>query len=126
MLLKCFFLLKVTGVVGRAELLSSLALLWALMSCQAESLCKQMCSVFLCVAATLSKEQGFMAFPLCIFLNVLQRVPVQKIIRNSGHKNALMYLRTDSSRYIGYIVSAMIMLYLRYRLMNGELPVFTR
>lgn len=120
------FTKKVTGVVGRAELLSSLLLLWALMVCQRESWTSQLVSVTLCVASTLAKEQGFMSFALCIFVNASQRMPVQKLIRNGDHKNVFIYLRGDSARYIVYVIPAAVTLFLRYRLMNGELPVFTR
>lgn len=119
---------KVSGVVGRAELLSSFALLWALIFCEGDSRFEQAISVILCVTATLSKEQGFMAFPLCMFVNLIQKLPLQKLLRSSGGcaKYLMANLREDSSRYTAYTFPAVVLLYLRYRLMNGELPVFTR
>ncbi|XP_022702000.1 transmembrane and TPR repeat-containing protein CG4050-like isoform X2 [Varroa jacobsoni] len=116
----------VTGVVGRAELLSALFFLWSLMFCEDDSWTSQSISIVMCILATLSKEQGFMAFPLCILLKVIRRIPLQKLFRSSEHKSILIYLRADSHRYVGYLVAATVLLYARYRLMNGELPVFTR
>ncbi|OQR70395.1 transmembrane and TPR repeat-containing protein 3-like [Tropilaelaps mercedesae] len=116
----------VTGVVGRAELLSGLFLLWSLMFCQSDLWTHRLASVVLCVLATLSKEQGFMAFPLCVLLNVLHRVPLSRLLRGCDHKSVLIYLRADSHAYATYVLPAALLFALRYRLMNGELPVFTR
>ncbi|XP_028967197.1 protein O-mannosyl-transferase TMTC3 [Galendromus occidentalis] len=114
----------VTGVVGRAETMSALFLLWALMAARGKSPRQTATSVTFCLLATLSKEQGFMAFPLCLLVKFLTRVSLRSLF--DAEKKLMSYLKTEYDKDLAYVASAVLLLHLRYRLMKGELPVFAR
>ncbi len=132
----------VTGIVGRAELLSSIFFLLALLSYKRASLSLLNKSLFACALfvtlATFSKEQGITVLGVCFIYEVLivQKLDVCSVIKHfpspfhaystiKFKKCPNVGLRPMSVRTFWLIVIGALLLGLRFSVMSSTLPVFT-
>ena len=120
-----------TGVVGRAELLASLAYLSALLAFQraAHKNSKTtrwtylLGSLVATVAATLCKEQGVTVIAVCVVFEVC----VRNNFHHHGGSGSSKSCLGHSIKRIGVLTLGLIVILLgRIRLMGATLPVFTR
>ena len=116
-----------TGVVGRAELLASLAYLSALLAYQraAHKNSKStrwaylLATLAATIAATLCKEQGVTVIAVCIVFELF--------VRNNFHHGSGRSWIGHAIKRIGVLILGLIFILLaRIRLMGATLPVFTR
>ncbi|ESN89866.1 hypothetical protein HELRODRAFT_116733 [Helobdella robusta] len=135
----------VTGVVGRAELLSSIFffLVLKLFHSSAESnrrnelvqsYVKLLCSIILVAMATLSKEQGITVVAVCCVhelviirkLNLKEIVTVINNVLTFNFKKLPPWFLNTLCR-CGFLVGATcLLLYARIKVMGAQLPVFTK
>ncbi|XP_022251271.1 transmembrane and TPR repeat-containing protein 3-like, partial [Limulus polyphemus] len=131
----------VTGVVGRAETLSSVFFLLAFI---AYTKCMSgkgrntewpllLECVFLMTVATLCKEQGITVVGLCCAYEVFvaQKLRLPDILRISQNLMTSKsppppWLREAVTRMVILVVGALLLLFGRVRVMGAQLPVFTK
>ncbi|KAJ8675843.1 hypothetical protein QAD02_011629, partial [Eretmocerus hayati] len=130
----------VTGVVGRAETLSSLFYLAALVTytkcCRSKRSTgwrSLIMSMFFVFTAMLCKEQGITATAVCVLYEifVVQRVRALDIVLAvksafEGRKIALTWSSEGTKRLTAVTLVTFSLLILRLNVMGSKLPVFTR
>lgn len=130
----------VSGVVGRAEILCSVFFLAAFFSyCKCSKRRSEtnwpylVATVFLTVTAMLCKEQGLTVIAVCIVyeLCIVQKLRPQRTLHLfedvlSGKSSMPTWLRETSRRVVALLLSAIVLLVLRLKVMGGQLPTFTR
>ncbi|KAL2719563.1 protein O-mannosyl-transferase Tmtc3-like isoform X1 [Vespula squamosa] len=130
----------VTGVVGRAETLSSLFYLAALITYNKCCISKKstgwkslILSMFFVFTAMLCKEQGITATAVCVIYEifVVQKVKASDIclaIKSvfDGKKISPTWSSEGTKRLTAVTVVTFILLILRLHIMGSRLPVFTR
>ncbi|RWS11056.1 transmembrane and TPR repeat-containing protein CG4050-like protein [Dinothrombium tinctorium] len=127
----------VTGVVGRAELLSTMFFLFAFhayinatkrrsVTCWSLIL---LC-VILTVLATLCKEQGITVIAVCLFheLFIGQKINLASILQSLKASKTPIPQRIKESflRIIVLVISTLCILVFRLQIMGSQLPVFTK
>ncbi|CAL1282072.1 unnamed protein product [Larinioides sclopetarius] len=120
----------VTGVVGRAEILSSLFYLLTFLSYNSAASKRTStdwfwfgCSLVLVALATFSKEQGITVVGLCCTydLFILHKLRLPDLLKSG--KGRLK----EAGRRIGVLLSwALFLLAVRLKVMSVQLPVFTK
>ncbi|XP_019638100.1 PREDICTED: transmembrane and TPR repeat-containing protein 3-like [Branchiostoma belcheri] len=130
----------VTGVVGRAELLSSLFFLAAFRcytcccrSTKPAGWSYVMYTVLLTSAATLCKEQGITVIGVCCVYDVFiaQRKTIQDLLFTaysllSGKSGLPPWLKSSIARTLLLVLSTACLMLARVKVMGAQLPVFTR
>ncbi|XP_033216961.1 protein O-mannosyl-transferase Tmtc3-like [Belonocnema kinseyi] len=130
----------VTGVVGRAETLSSLFYLAALITYTKCSKSKRstgwqslLLSMFFVFIAMLCKEQGITATAVCVLYEifVVQRVRALDIVLAikstfDGKKISPTWSNEGTKRLMALTVVTFSLLILRLNVMGSKLPIFTR
>ncbi|KAK2149545.1 hypothetical protein LSH36_447g03000 [Paralvinella palmiformis] len=130
----------ITGVVGRAELLSSIFYLLALMSyskCtgyRSNTAWLPLCiTVALVTVAMLCKEQGITVIGVCCVYEVFiaQKMRFDQILSIavswlSKKPNLPVWLRKAMVRAVFLVVVSVCLLLARIKVMGAQLPVFTR
>ncbi|XP_078582550.1 protein O-mannosyl-transferase TMTC3-like [Branchiostoma floridae x Branchiostoma japonicum] len=130
----------VTGVVGRAELLSSIFFLAAFRcyTCCCRSVKPAgwryvIYTVLLTSAATLCKEQGITVIGVCCVYDVFiaQRKTIQDLLFTaytlvSGKSGLPPWLKSSIARNLLLVVSTACLMLARVKVMGAQLPVFTR
>ncbi|XP_043257371.1 protein O-mannosyl-transferase Tmtc3-like isoform X2 [Colletes gigas] len=125
----------VTGVVGRAETLSSLFYLAALITYT--KCCRRwrslILSMFFVFTAMLCKEQGITATAVCVLYEifVIQKVRAMDIFLTlkavfGGKKISLAWTSEGTKRLTALTLVTFSLLILRLHVMGSKLPVFTR
>ncbi len=123
----------VTGVVGRAELISSVFFILALLSYRKAALNNlwwPMIGVGVFVAlATFSKEQGITVLGVCLALElfVIQRINPVALVQGMWHRRQCLPNINFAAAVRTAILVAVgcLLLFLRFRVMGSTLPVFT-
>uniref|UniRef100_T1ITR6 dolichyl-phosphate-mannose--protein mannosyltransferase n=1 Tax=Strigamia maritima TaxID=126957 RepID=T1ITR6_STRMM len=130
----------VTGVVARAELLSSIFFLAAFFAYVKATKAKQtdwtylLATLLLSTVALLCKEQGIMVLTVCIVYEIcvvlkirLQDIPhMLDMVINSSSSAFTHSLREASRRIITLVVFKLFLIVMRLKIMNGQLPTFTK
>ncbi|KAG8188762.1 hypothetical protein JTE90_012233 [Oedothorax gibbosus] len=130
----------VTGIVGRAEILSSLFFLLAFLSyikCsksfQSTDRLQLLCCLFFIVCATLSKEQGITVAGVCCLYEIfvvqkLQLVDFLQIVHvfSMPKTSPPPWLKNMLIRLIVIGCTALCLLIARVKVMGAQLPVFTK
>ncbi|XP_006818380.1 protein O-mannosyl-transferase TMTC3-like [Saccoglossus kowalevskii] len=130
----------VTGVVGRAELLSSIFLLLAFLNFAKSTgrnkpigWASMFVTMVLVVIATLCKEQGITVIGICCVYEVFiaQQMTVFEILRLlkslvAGKPKFPSYFKSAFVRCMFILLSTIGLLLARVKVMAAELPVFTK
>ncbi|GFR21026.1 protein O-mannosyl-transferase Tmtc3 [Trichonephila clavata] len=130
----------VTGIVGRAEILSSIFFLLAFLSyikCSKSYLNTDRLQLCLClffiICATLSKEQGITVAGVCFLyeLFIVQKLRFSDILQilqvfSTTKSSPSPWLRNMIVRLIVITGTAVCLLIARVKIMGAQLPVFTK
>ncbi|KAG8199948.1 hypothetical protein JTE90_006195 [Oedothorax gibbosus] len=126
----------VTGVVGRAELLSTLAFLGALLfyinhRCQQKSFVWQDCGVtsLLAILGLLCKEQGITVLVICCIYELFSPKISGRLLNNRhilDKSSSPTWRREKVLRIIILLSVFTASLYFRWKLMGKRMPVFNR
>uniref|UniRef100_A0A4W4EVI8 Protein O-mannosyl-transferase TMTC3 n=1 Tax=Electrophorus electricus TaxID=8005 RepID=A0A4W4EVI8_ELEEL len=131
---------EVTGVVGRAELLSSIFLLAAFLAYteskgaeHSVAWSPMVLTVFLVAIATLCKEQGITVIGICCVYEVfvaqgftlpmLAETVVQVLRGKGGFSHTLLQTLL---KLVVLIISTLLLVVVRVQVIQSQLPVFTR
>ncbi|XP_042895073.1 protein O-mannosyl-transferase Tmtc3 [Parasteatoda tepidariorum] len=123
----------VTGVVGRAEILSSLFFLLAFI-CYSKAATPVTDWTFfawclLCVAmATFSKEQGITVVGVCCIYDIfiLHKLRIPELLQIVMNTKKIVYIKEAGVRMSALAIFALVLLLLRLNVMGSQLPVFTK
>ncbi|GFY44676.1 protein O-mannosyl-transferase Tmtc3 [Trichonephila inaurata madagascariensis] len=130
----------VTGIVGRAEILSSIFFLLAFLSyikCSKSYLNTDRLQLCLClffiICATLSKEQGITVAGVCFLyeLFIVQKLRFSDVLQilqvfSTTKSSPSPWLRNMIVRLIVITGTAVCLLIARVKIMGAQLPVFTK
>ncbi|XP_054711432.1 protein O-mannosyl-transferase Tmtc3-like [Uloborus diversus] len=127
----------VTGVVGRAEILSSLFFLLAFLSYSAATTSSTTTGVhwapmFWCLLfvgmATFSKEQGITVVGVCYAYEIfiVQRVRLPELLQIIHTSKVRLWFRAGIMRTIALVSCSLFLLLVRLSIMGAQLPVFTK
>uniref|UniRef100_A0A8C7MAN5 Transmembrane O-mannosyltransferase targeting cadherins 3 n=1 Tax=Oncorhynchus kisutch TaxID=8019 RepID=A0A8C7MAN5_ONCKI len=117
----------VTGVVGRAELLSSIFLLAAFLAYTPDL--KDAVNVVLVAAATLCKEQGITVIGICCVHEVFvaQGFTLPMLLQVLRGKDGFPYAVLQTLlKLVILIISTLLLVIIRVQVIQSQLPVFTR
>ncbi|XP_035221458.1 protein O-mannosyl-transferase TMTC3-like [Stegodyphus dumicola] len=125
----------VTGVVGRAEILSSLFFLLAFLCYSGAAtsfprtdwLCMSLCTVFVGMA-TFCKEQGITVVGVCCVYEIfiVHRLRLAEMFQAIQSSKTQFGLRDAGMRMASLAACAVFLLLLRLNIMGAQLPVFTK
>ncbi|GAA6065449.1 protein O-mannosyl-transferase TMTC3 isoform X1 [Tachysurus ichikawai] len=137
---RCLFPLQVTGVVGRAELLSSIFLLAAFLAYTKSKGSDRsivwmpiVLTMFLVAVATLCKEQGITVIGICCVYEVFVAqgftlpLLMEMVLQVVRGKDMFPYAVLQTLlKLVVLVISTLLLVIVRVQVIQSQLPVFTR
>ena len=116
----------VTGVVGRAELISSIFFILTILQYKKETRMSLACVPVFTSIAMLSKEQGITVLGVCFVYEVFLIQGLDSWLRpNSSHQSTSSSIKKSIERIVVLVLTGLALLYIRFQVMGSNLPVFT-
>jgi len=120
---------SVVSVVGRAELLSGIFYLLAILSTFKMTFFSKILSFFFVICSVLSKEQGITSIVVCLFIElmILRKINLFRFLKVFSLKNFFNFTLIPLLVFGGFhLMLILLILSWRLLLMEGTLPHFTK